>query len=198
MKKKLIALTLCCCLLLTGCKASTITRLLRIFSNVVEDSTETTTDTTNALATPEPKETKVGFKQKCKIDFWEITVLKAEIKESQKTSSHIIYKPQAGNTFIAVKLKIKNTSQTAATCLPVSGMKDKLITAQLLDINDAETLPTQLLNYDKDLLSKSINAGETKKGYVFYEVSKETANKLATMSLKLGTISEFLTCPLSM
>lgn len=201
MKKKLIALTLCCCILLTGCSGSTVSRIIRIFSkaaDVAEDATETSTETEEISATPEPKESKVAFKEKSKVDFWEVTILKAEIKESQKTSSSIMYKPREGNKFIAVKIKVKNTSQADATFLPTSGMQNKMVTAKLLDINDAETLPTQLINYDKDLIGKSIKAGETIKGFAFYEVTKENANKMATMTLKLGTISEFLTCPLSM
>lgn len=198
MKKKLIALTLCCCMLLTGCNGRTASRVLRIFSKVADETADTSTDTAEITATPAPKETNVAFKEKCKIDFWEVTILKAEIKESQKTSSRVMYKPQEGNKFIAVKIKVKNTSQTSATFLPTSGMQGKMITAKLLDINDGETLPTQLVSYDKDLIGKAIDAGETKKGFAFYEVTKENANKMATMNLKLGTLSEFLTCPLSM
>ena len=201
MKKKFVALTLCCCILLTGCSGATVSRLIRIFSkaaDVAEEASETSTEIEESLSTPEPKESKVTFKKKAKIDFWEVTILKAEIKESQKTSSRVLYKPREGNKFIAVKIKVENTSQTDATFLPTSGMQNTMVTAKLLDINDAETLPTQLISYDKDLIGKSIKAGETRKGFAFYEVSKENANKMATMTLKLGTISEFLTCPLSM
>lgn len=201
MKKKLIALTLCCSFLLTGCSGATVSRLIRIFSDVAdiaEDASETSSEVNEIAATPEPKESKVTFKKKAKIDFWEVTILKAEVKDSQKTSSHILYQPSKGNKFIAVKIKVKNTSQAAATFLPTSGMQNTMITAKLLDINDTETLPTQLINYDKDLIGKSIKAGETRKGFAFYELSKENANKLATMTLKLGTISEYLTCPLSL
>lgn len=201
MKKRLIALTLCCCILLTGCSGATVSRLIRVFSDVAdiaEDASETSTDTQNPLATPEPKESIVTFKKKAKIDFWEVTILKAEIKKSQKTSSNVLYKPREGNRFIAVKIKVKNTSQADATFLPTSGMRNTLITAKLQDINNVETLPTQLINYDKDLVGKSIKAGETRKGFAFFEVTKDSANKMASMTLQLGTISEYLTCPLSL
>lgn len=189
MKKKLIALTLCVAFLITGCNAATTKKLLKTAKNAA-DLANSSTATTAPTATPAPKQTNVKIGKRAKISDWSFKVTKVSVKKKIKNGQYRVFKPKKGNQFVIINISVTNKGKKEATFLPRVGYENKALTAKLYYKDEYEYSATQLLSYDKDIVTKSISPLDTKKGIIAFEVPKKVAKSKKNLKLKIGTSLE--------
>lgn len=192
MKKKLMALAVCTAVLLCGCSSAD-----KLVSDAVKQAADqagqnTATRTPEVTATPGPKESTLALGKKGTVGDWEFCVKKAVTKKTIKDSEYLGYKPSKGNTFVVVTMSVRNNGKEAATAFPRMGLENKMIQSVLYYDGEYEYKPTQLLSYDKDLMTKKIQPLTTKNGVVTYEVPKKVAKSLDKLTVKIGTSKESL------
>lgn len=190
MKKKIMTLAVCAAILLCGC--SSTDKLTDAMKQAAEQAGQNTTPTPEITATPGPKETTVALGKKGTVGDWQFCVKKAAAKKQIKSSDYLGFKPSKGNTFIVLTMSVRNNGKEAETAFPRMGLENKMIQAILYYDGEYEYKPTQLLSYDKDLMTKKIQPLTTKNGVVAYEVPKKVAKSLDKITVKIGTSKESL------
>lgn len=194
MKKKMqviLSLAVCASLLLTGCRLNQATRAVRMISKSV-NSVATATPVPTATPEPTPKVTKAKLGKSFTIGDWTIQVKKVSTKKQIKASSHYGFKTAKGDRFICIQAKVKNNGKEAAQFLPRIGYENKMITATLHYEGKYEYKPSDMLNYDKDLVASSIKPLDSQTGMIVFEVPKKVANHLGKVTLQIGTTQEYI------
>lgn len=187
-KKRIAILAAAAVLLVTGCSAE------EVASNLVNRSSPTEAPATEAAptATPGPKETVLALKETGTIGDWEVCVKKASVKNKITNGKYRYFKPTKGKTYIVFDLSVKNNGTKEGDFLPRVGLKNKMVQAILVDANEEEYKPIQLLAYDKDIVTKSIKPSKKKTGIVVFEVPKKVGKDKDNLELQLGTMQEKL------
>lgn len=187
MRKKILILGVCCTMLLSGCSMSS-----KDISNAVNSGIEAAKEQAGTQTSEEPQETEapeskeLALGEKAAIGDWKVTVKKVEAKAKIKNGKYYVFKPDKGQRFVCVAMTVKNTGKEEADFLPRVGYSDTMVTAKLY-WGDYEYKATNLLNYDKDLLEKSIKPLSSRSGMVTFEVPKKVAKKMSKLTLRVGT-----------
>lgn len=184
MKKKILALSLCVVLLLTGC--GPLDKIAKTAKNVANNVSDTTSSP-KPTATPAPKETAMALGKTGSVDDWKFKVSKASSAKKIKNGSYRVFEPDKGNYFVIINMSVKNIGKKKETFLPRVGYEDSMMTAKLLYKDKYEYQPSQLLSYDKDIVDDQINPLASKKGIVVFEVPKNVAKNLKSTKLRIGT-----------
>lgn len=192
MKKTALATFACAALLITGCSANQVKDAV----NTVTNSTTEATATPAPTNTPAPKETTVALGKKAKIGDWNVCVKKVSVTQKIQNGKYRYFKPSKGNSYVLFSLSARNNGKKNETFLPSVGLANKMNSAILYYKDEYEYKPTQLLSYDKDLLTKKIQPLTTKSGVIAFEVPKKVAKAKKQLKLKIGTKSENVTYPL--
>ena len=188
MKKKILALSLCMVLLLTACGADAVEKINSTVEDAIQESAPTPSP--EPTPTPEPEEKVLSLNKSAKVGDWKFTVSKATTKKVIKKSDTWGFQPDKGNTYVVINLKVKNNGEEGAAFLPRIGYESTMMTAKLLFKDKYEYQPTELMGYDKDMCSISINPLATKKGILVFEVPKKIAKNLKKMKLRIGTTTD--------
>ncbi len=199
MKRKLLALTMCLSLALTGCSAVSeqvakgINEGLEAAQEAAQESLESQEETDAEVAEDEDavevKTLKLG--KTTKIGDWKVTVKNAQTKKRIRYSSYMVYKPSKGSTFLCISMKVINKGKKEDTFLPRFGYENEDNFATLY-FDDYEYQASALTSYDKDLLDESIKPLTKKSGIIVFEVPKKVAKKKGKLSLKLGTSEDYV------
>lgn len=193
MKKTLLLLGTCFCLVLTGCSAKSISKTVKnVTENIPSTSKDDATPTPAVSATPAPKAKSLKLGKKGTTGNWKICVKKAEKKTQIKNGAYFVFKPEKGDQFISITATVRNNGKKKDTFLPKVGYKDKMLTATLYYKDKYEYQPMELLSYDKDLIGTSINPLTSKSGIIVFEVPKKVAKSKKNLTLKIGTESDYL------
>lgn len=188
MKKKLILLTSCFALLLTGCGDTPAEQIADTIKEAAESMQST--DAPAPSATPAPKEAKLSLGKKATIGNWKITVKKAEKKKEIKNGQFRVFKPEKGDAFISVTATVRNNGKKEATFCPHYGLADTAVIATLY-YKDYEYHASDLLAYDKDLVNTKMKPLTNKSGIIVFDVPKKVANAKQNLTLKIGTKKDY-------
>lgn len=200
MRKKLLALTMCLSLALTGCSAVSeqvtkgINEGLEAAQEAAENAMEETEETNAEVSEEEEANNEVEtvkLGKTVKLGDWKVTVNKVQTKKKIPYSSYMIYKPSKGSTFLCVSMKVQNKGKKEDTFLPRFGYEDKDNFATLY-FEDYEYQASSLTSYDKDLLDESIKPLTKKNGIIVFEVPKKVAKKKGKLTLKIGTSEDYV------
>lgn len=192
MRKKLIAAGLCISFVLGGCSLSS-----QDISDAVNSGIEAAKDQMASQAseapqeTEAPKVTELALGKKATVGDWKVTAKKVQVRSQIKNGKYYVFKPDKGQRFVSVTMTVKNTGKEEADFLPRIGYSNTMVTAKLY-YGEYEYKATNLLNYDKDLLEKSIKPLTSKKGVVTFEVPKKVAKKKGKLTLRLGTDTDYV------
>lgn len=178
----------CASLIVTGCSAEEVANKLNSGSTTTEAPATEATPT----ATPGPKETVLALKETGTVGDWEICVKKAAVKSKIMDGKIRYFKPTKGKTYVVFDLSVKNNGTKKEEFLPRVGLKNKMVQAILVDANEEEYKPIQLLAYDKDIVTKSIKPSKKKTGIVVFEVPKKVGKDKDNLELQIGTMQEKL------
>lgn len=192
MKKTLLLLGACLCLTITGCSAKNLSKTVKNVAENIPSSSDDATPTPAVSATPAPKAKSLKLGQKGTTGDWKISVKKAEKKAQIKNGAYRVFKPQKGDQFICITATVRNNGKKKETFLPKIGYKGKMLTATLYFKDKYEYQPLELFSYDKDLVSTSVNPLSSKSGIIAFEVPKKVAKSKKTLTLKIGTESDYL------
>lgn len=188
MRKGIALFMICASLIVTGCSAGEVADTLSNNSS----STEAPATQAAPTATPGPKETVLALKETGTVGDWEICVKKASVKNKITNGKYRYFKPAKGKTYVVFNLSVKNNGTKEEDFLPRVGLKNKMVQAILVDTEDTEYKPMQLLAYDKDIVTKSIKPAKEKSGILVFEVPKKVGKDKDNLELQLGTTQEKL------
>ena len=200
MRKKLLALTMCLSLALTGCNAVSeqvtkgINEGLEAAQEAAESAMEETQEETNAEVAEEEEAAEVEtvkLGKTVKLGDWKVTVSKVQTKNKIPYSSYMVYKPSKGSTFLCISMKVQNKGKKEDTFLPRFGYENEDNFATLY-FNDYEYQASALTSYDKDLLDEAIKPLTKKNGIIVFEVPKKVSKKKGKLTLKLGTSENYV------
>lgn len=188
MKKGIALFMICTSLIVTGCSAGDVV------NQISSNSSATQAPATQAVptATPGPKETVLAMKETGTVKDWEVRVKKVSVKNKIVDGKIRYFKPGKGKTYLVFSLSVKNKGSQQEQFLPSVGLKNRMMKAVLVDANEKEYKPIQLMAYSKDLLTKSIKPSEKKSGIVVFEVPKKLAKNKDDLELHIGTNQEKL------
>lgn len=199
MKKKILALGLCCALIFSGCSLSSeeIQDAVNAGIEAAQDQAAKTEETEAPQETEGPKETEISLGKKVTLlDDWKITVKKMEAKKSINKGGGFVFPADKGQIYICVTMTIRNNGKEAAKLLPRVGMRDTMCTATLF-YDDYEYKGTSLIGYDKDLMDTTIQPLTGKTGIIAFQVPKKVAKQKKKLKLRIGSINEAVICPLA-
>lgn len=188
MKRGIVLFMICTSLIVTGCSAGDVV------NQISSNSSATEAPATQAVptATPGPKETVLAMKETGTVKNWEVCVKNVSVKDKIVDGKRRYFKPGKGKTYVVFSLSAKNKGSQQENFLPSVGLKNKMMRAILVDANEKEYKPTQLMAYNKDLLSKSIEPSKKKSGIVVFEVPKKIGKNTDDLELHIGTAQEKL------
>ncbi len=181
MKKEIAVFAICASVLMTGCS---IEELAEKMGNQTPSATAQATPT----ATPGPVEKKLSLKQKGTIGDWEVTVKKLEVKRKIANGKYRYFQAKKGKTYAVFHTTVKNNGEKADTFVPFVGYANKVVQIKLLDQDQNEYKVTQLMAYDKDLVSETIQASAKKSGVLAFEIPKKAGKnkKKLVLSFEKG------------
>ena len=90
-------------------------------------------------------------------------------------------------------MSAENKGTTAQNFLPRFGKKDTSVVAKLYYQNEYEYSATELIGYDKDLTTKSIQPLTKENGIIVFEVPKKTVKSKKDLTLKFSVGDESVT-----
>lgn len=127
------------------------------------------------------------------IDTWEITLNSVEVLE-QIDNTYGYFSPEDGSKYVVANVTVKNTGTQSETFLPAIYLGDD-VKAKITYL-DYEFSSSQLLGYQDDLHSATLNPLSSKTGIIAFEIADEavSANDLV---LTLFNNSENITYSLS-
>lgn len=188
MKKNTLLLFTCTMLLLTGCSSG-----IADTANKTSDPVQKPTSVPAPTATQAPEEKILNLGKKGTFGDWKICVKKAEVKKKIKDGNYRQYEPGKSKSFIIVSLSVRNNAKKTAEFLPRFGYADKLVSATLLYQDEYEYSPTELLSYDKDLVTEKIQPLTTENGIIAFEVPKKVSKSKKKLKLRIGTKNDSIT-----
>lgn len=195
--KKTVLLLCSTLVLLAGCSAEQATNTSTGTSGSDNKSASSPVATTEAASTPAettaPDASELSLGDKGTVGDWKITVKKAAVKQKINASKYRYFKAKKGTSYVVVTLSARNNGKKEAQLLPRVGTVNDTITATLHYQDEYEYKPSQLIGYDKDLTTKSIQPLSTKSGIVVYEVPKKVAKDKKQLTLTIGTPSDSIT-----
>lgn len=193
MRKKAYLLILFTALVLTaGCSSEQLTQTL-------SNTDKPTPASADSAATPVPTEPPateapvLSLGKKSTVGDWEVNVKSVSVKKKIQNGKYTYFKPGKGNTFLIVSMSSKNNGKKAAQFLPRFGTKDKTTVATLYYQTEYEYNPTELMGYDKDLATKSIQPLTKENGIVVFEIPKKTAKSKKELTLNFSVGEESVT-----
>lgn len=199
MRKKILALGVCCALIFSGCSMSSeeIQDAVNAGIEAAQDQAAKSQETEAPQETEGPQEEEISLGKKVTLlDDWKVTVKKMEVKNSIDKGGGFVFKSDKGQTYVCVTMTIKNNGKEAAKLFPRVGMRDTMCTATLF-YDDYEYKPTSLIGFDKDLMDKTIQPLTGKTGIVAFQVPKKVAKKKKKLKLRVGSINEAVVCSLT-
>lgn len=188
MRKGIALCMVCASLIVSGCSAE------KVVDKLNNGSTVTAAPATEAAptATPGPKETVLALKESGTIGDWEVCVKKASVKNKITNGKYRYFKPTKGKTYVVFNLSVKNNGAKEEDFLPRVGLKNEMVQAILVDTEETEYKPMQLLAYDKDIVTKTIKPSKKKSGILVFEVPKKVGKDKDNLELQIGTTQEKL------
>lgn len=190
MKKKALIFVMCTVFVLTtGCSSDQLTETL----SPAAQSTPASAETPVPTETPAPEQPVLSVGEKSSVGDWKINVKKASAKQKIKNGSYRYFEPGKGNSFLVISMSAENKGSKAATFLPRFGTKDKAVVATLYYQNEYEYSATELIGYDKDLTTKSIQPLTKENGIIVFEVPKKTVKSKKDLTLKFSVGDESIT-----
>lgn len=183
-KKALLLITCAAFICVTGCSSNNLTETL---SNVAE-STPASTATPAPTETPVPEAPTLVLGKKGTVGNWEINAKKVSVKQKINNGKYTYFKPSKGNSFVEITMSVKNKGTKAESFLPRVGMQDKAIIATLYYQDEYEYSATELMGYDKDLTTESIQPLTKENGILVFEVPKKASKskKELKLTFKVG------------
>ncbi|MCH5252908.1 MAG: DUF4352 domain-containing protein [Lachnospiraceae bacterium] len=194
MRKKILLLGVCAALSITGCSLSdsvkeTVTETVK---NAVDSSSQSS-EAPAPSATPAAKETKLALGKKGTVGDWDIKVKKVSTTKKIKDGKYRYFESGKGNSFVYLNASARNNGKKAANFLPMVGYENTALTATLYYKGEYEYKPTQLLGYNKDLVSKSVKPLTTKSGVIAFKVPNKVAKaKKGELTLHIGLKNDYL------
>ena len=160
-------------------------------SNSSSDGNSSTTSG-NGNSSGKEEETLYNIGDTISIDDWEITVNSVEVtdKISNKTYGAIetYFSPDEGNKYVVFNMTVKNISTDSSTFLPyvsLDGIRVKI------EYGNYEFSASNLMGYDDDLHSTSLNPLSTATGIVAFDIVEDVVkNNLDDLKLVIYTKSE--------
>lgn len=189
-KKALLLITCAAFICMTGCASGPSTEPTT--TTKTSSTTESASDSTEAPApteTPAPEEpAALSLGKKGTVGDWEITAKKVSAKQKIKNGKYYYFKPGKGNAFVIIDMSVKNKGTKAENFLPRVGVRDKTVIATLYYQDEYEYSATELMGYDKDLTTKSIQPLTKENGILVFEVPKKASKSLKelTLNFKVG------------
>ena len=184
-KKALLLITCAAFICITGCSSDKLTETL----STVTESTQENTATPAPTETPVPEEpAALSLGKKGTVGNWEINAKKVSAKQKIKNGKYYYFKPSKGNSFVIINMSVKNKGTKAENFLPRVGMRDKAVVATLYYQEEYEYSATELMGYDKDLTTKSIQPLTKENGILVFEVPKKASKSMKelTLTFKVG------------
>ncbi|MCI9427050.1 MAG: DUF4352 domain-containing protein [Eubacterium sp.] len=121
---------------------------------------------------------------------WEITVTNIQAAD-QITSDIWEFTPSGeGNKFAQVSVTVNNKGTESDTFLPSLVYNDDVMAT--IVYGDEEFTQTQLLNYDKDLATESIDAGASMEGEMIFEIPEAVASATDELLLQFQSGDEIV------
>lgn len=191
MKRTLIALLTCMTVFLTACSTTELKESLNDVADSITNGGETTA-TAEPTATPKPKDKVISIGKKGSVGDWKFTVKKCTIKKKIKSGSYRYFEASKGEKFVLFNISVRNNGKKAATFLPRFGYENEMVCATLYYKDKYEYKPTQLLAFDKDLLTDTIQPLTTEKGVIAFEVPNKVAKNKKNMKLRIGTAEDYV------
>ena len=186
MKKLAATLLICSSLLLAGCSAGDAV------DQLTSNSSKTTATPAAPTATPGPTETNLSLKEKGTIGDWEVNVKKVAVKRKIKNGKYRYFQAGKGKTYAVFTVTVKNNGKKDAAFLPRVGLKNQMVQALLTNQKETEYKPTQLLSYDKDIVTKTIPASSQKTGIITFEIPKKDGQNKKDLKLVFDMSKEKL------
>lgn len=197
MRKKAILLLTCAVFLMTGCSANQLSNAVNNAADTLSKGNDAAmpTNTPAPTSTPGPKETALALGKKATIGDWKVCVKKASVKQKITNGKYRYYNPGKGKSFVVFSLSARNNGKKTEEFLPRVGYENKMVKATLYYKDEYEYSPSELLSYDKDLVTKKIQPLSTESGVIAFEVPKKVAKAKKQLKLKIGTKAETLVYP---
>lgn len=189
MKKKLIVLFACATMLTTACSANDFKDSLQDVTDSISNSNSATAAPT---ATPAPKAKTLALGKKATVGDWKFTVKKCSVKKKIKNGTYRYFEASKGEKFMIFKISVRNNGKKENTFLPRVGYENTTVMATLYYKDKYEYQPTQLLSYDKDIVTKKIQPLSTKNGVIAFKVPNKVAKGKKQVKLRLGTTKEYV------
>lgn len=191
MKKKTLLFAICATFVLTtGCSSSN--QLTETLSPAAE-STSASTEAPAPTETPVPEQPVLSVGKKGSVGDWKVNVKKVSVKQKIQNGTYQYFKPGKGNSFLVISMSVENKGTKAAKFLPRFGMKDETTVATLYYQNEYEYSATELIGYNKDLTTKSIQPLTKENGILVFEVPKKTVKSKKDLTLNFSMGEESIT-----
>lgn len=185
-KITLIMITCATLVLMSGCSSDPLTETLSSLS----DSTPAVTATSAPTETPAPQDTILSLGKKGTVGNWELNVKKVSVSKKIKNGKYQFFKPGKGKSFVVVSMSAKNKGEKAEQFLPRVGLRNKMIIAKLYYKDKYEYSATELMGYDKDLTTESIDPLEKASGILAFEVPKKASKSKKQLTLNFKVDEE--------
>ena len=196
MRKTFFALLTCATLLFTGCVPQELTDTMKEASDAVnklaEEANEQAEKKESVTTTPAPSVKELTLGKKGTAADWKITVKKAEVKKKIQNGQYRYFKPSKGNKFLVLTMSVYNKGKKEAQFLPRVGYEDTMVQATLFYKEEYEYKPTEMLSYDKDLVTREIQPLSTEKGVVVFEVPNKVVKAKKKLKLRIGTSNDYI------
>jgi len=197
MKKTFIVLTTCAALLFTGCSMpqelkETVQQASEAVNEIANEAAKYAEETEEKTTDSAPNVKKLTLGKKGTVSDWKITVKKAEVKKKIQNGQYRYFKPSKGNKFLVLTMSVYNKGKKESEFLPRVGYEDTMVQATLLYKEKYEYKPTEMLSYDKDLVTKEVQPLSTEKGVVVFEIPKKVAKGKKKLTLRIGTTKDYI------
>lgn len=188
MKKGIVTLVICVIVLIAGCSA------MEKVNNISNSTSSTPTPAAKETPTPTPGpvETKLSLKEKGTIGDWDVTVKKVAVKKKIANGKYRYFQAKKGMTYVVFDITVKNNGKKAEAFVPFVGLENQIVQSKVLDEKQNEYKPMQLLAYDKDIVSKTIQPASKKSGVLAFEIPKKAGKKKKKLVLSFEKKDEKL------
>lgn len=189
MKKKIFALCVAACLILSACgaesgessSASSDTSGSSGSSSQENTSASTSADVSSVENETESEVSELQIGDTAELGDWSISVTGFELT-TKIDNGYTYFSPGEGNQYGVVSVTVTNNGTEADSFLPSFGFGDD-VTAKIYYNGQYEYSSTQLLAYDKDLHDEFLNPLSSASGIIAFELPDAVANGSESLNI---------------
>lgn len=186
MKKKIFALCVAACLILSACGAESGESSSASSDTSGSSSQENTSASTSADVSSVENETESEVSElqigdTAELGDWSISVTGFELT-TKIDNGYTYFSPGEGNQYGVVSVTVTNNGTEADSFLPSFGFGDD-VTAKIYYNGQYEYSSTQLLAYDKDLHDEFLNPLSSASGIIAFELPDAVANGSESLNI---------------